>query len=328
MASYSFPPEIGGIETVSRLLASRWQERGHDVTVVTWTEAETTKCDAYRVVRRPGLLQMLALQRWADVHFQNNISLHIIWPAVVFKKPLFICHQTWLWHNKSRDDVMVRIKFLASRLACNIAISKPIAADLKLPALTFGNPYDEFQFYRINIEPRKDYLFVGRLVNDKGVDVFLKALSFIAKRGEKFTATVAGDGPARNGAVLLAGQLGIIDSVEFRGPLRDQDLADCYRDHRVLVVPSRWEEPFGIVALEGLASGCEVVAAKVGGLPEAVGPGGHLFPRDDWSALALILMKIGILGVRDRNPEVEKHLKNHSSQYLSERYLELFQEYR
>jgi glycosyltransferase involved in cell wall biosynthesis len=56
--------------------------------------------------------------------------------------------------------------------------------------------------------------------------------------------------------------------------------------HRLMVVPSRWPEPFGIVALEGMASGCVVIGTDLGGLPEAIGPGGVIVPAANPKAIA------------------------------------------
>jgi glycosyltransferase involved in cell wall biosynthesis len=58
------------------------------------------------------------------------------------------------------------------------------------------------------------------------------------------------------------------------------------------VVPSRWREPFGIVALEGIACGCVVVGSAEGGLAEAIGPCGLTFPNGDAQALANALSRL------------------------------------
>jgi glycosyltransferase involved in cell wall biosynthesis len=59
--------------------------------------------------------------------------------------------------------------------------------------------------------------------------------------------------------------------------------------HRILVVPSIWEEPFGIVALEGIASGCLAIGSEGGGLADAIGACGMTFPNGDSTALAALL---------------------------------------
>jgi glycosyltransferase involved in cell wall biosynthesis len=73
-------------------------------------------------------------------------------------------------------------------------------------------------------------------------------------------------------------QLGHVD----RGPR----VAELLRGSDVHVVPSRWDEPFGLTTLEGMASGCAVVVTATGGSPEVVGDAGVLVARDDPDALA------------------------------------------
>ncbi len=74
--------------------------------------------------------------------------------------------------------------------------------------------------------------------------------------------------------------------------MRGDALARLLNRHRVLVVPSRWEEPFGIVALEGAACGCVVVGTRSSGLVEAIGPCGPLVPKEDPQALAAALARL------------------------------------
>ena len=63
-------------------------------------------------------------------------------------------------------------------------------------------------------------------------------------------------------------------------------LPDLLRGADLLVVPSRWAEPSGLTAAEGLATGLPVIASRVGGLPDVVGSAGILIPPDDPAALA------------------------------------------
>ena len=325
VGSYAFGPAVGGIESVSSLLARRWSESGHEVRVATETASPVPDAGRYPVVRQPTAGQMLRLLKWSDIYFQNNLSLVLLWPWLLTSRPLFITHQTWLWHTRSRGHPAVRLKLLASRLARNIAISGAVASNLPFDAVVVGNPYDEDQFHA-DAAPvaGRDLLFVGRLVRDKGCDLFLRALGRLRELGCEATATVVGDGPERPAAESLARKLGIAGLVEFRGWQRGNELAECYRAHRTLVVPSRWEEPFGIVALEGLASGCRLVVAASGGLPEAAGPGGRVFSKEDWIGLSEILRE-QIQGAPQAPDDAERsHLERHGSRRVAERYVDLF----
>ena len=94
-----------------------------------------------------------------------------------------------------------------------------------------------------------------------------------------------------------------------------------------MIVPSRWAEPFGIVALEGIATGCALVASSGGGLPDAVGPCGLLFPNGDAAALALALKKVlSDEGCRHQIIEAGPvHLENFTPGHVASLYLSLFE---
>jgi glycosyltransferase involved in cell wall biosynthesis len=94
----------------------------------------------------------------------------------------------------------------------------------------------------------------------------------------------------------------------------------------VLVIPSLWHEPFGVVALEGLASGCALVGSAGGGLPEAMGPTGRTFPNGDAGALAAALRAALAEAPAGRAPEAEEHLRRHAPAAVAPRFLEVLQQ--
>ena len=103
---------------------------------------------------------------------------------------------------------------------------------------------------------------------------------------------------------------------------RGAELAALLNRHQVLVVPSRWAEPFGIVALEGLACGCFVIGSEGGGLKEAIGPGGITFVNGDASALAGALQKALVNRLPVDRPAVAAHLARHRPSAVAAGYLQ------
>ena len=101
------------------------------------------------------------------------------------------------------------------------------------------------------------------------------------------------------------------------------EIKRCIFDSRNL---SRWNEPFGVVALEGIACGCVVVGSSGGGLPEAIGPCGVTFPNGDVRALAEALMKC----VGNECPYVQysvitaAHLRHHEASTVAQAYIHVF----
>ncbi len=108
-------------------------------------------------------------------------------------------------------------------------------------------------------------LFVGRVAEEKGLDVMLRAL---ARMSAQYEAILAGDGPVTEKMQGLAAELGIADRVRFVGWKGGQELERLYRLCHMVVVPSVWPEPFGLVGLEAMANAKPVVAFEVGGIPE------------------------------------------------------------
>ncbi|HEY2737883.1 MAG TPA: glycosyltransferase, partial [Thermoanaerobaculia bacterium] len=189
---------------------------------------------------------------------------------------------------------------------------RAIAADLDTPSVVISNPYRDELFHEIpGSERTRDLAFVGRLVSDKGVDLLLDAMALLAGRGLRPSLSIIGDGPERPALEAQARRLGLADQVAFLGIRKGSELTGILNHHRILVVPSRYNEPFGIVALEGIACGCVVVASAGGGLPEAVGPCGLTFPNGDTEALANELEHLL------RDPETSRSLLLHASDHLA-----------
>jgi glycosyltransferase involved in cell wall biosynthesis len=130
-----------------------------------------------------------------------------------------------------------------------------------------------------------EILFVGRLVRSKGADLLLDALTRVPGT---WKASLAGAGPELGPLRRRAAKLGLEDRVSFPGWLSGIALEAAYARAAVVVIPSRWPEPFGIVGIEALAHNRPVVAFSVGGIPEWLteGVGGWLVPPADVPALA------------------------------------------
>jgi glycogen(starch) synthase len=311
LTSYAFHPSIGGLETASMLLASGLAERGYDVTVVTQTPGPTEGCP-FHIVRRPGLLQMLHLVRNADLVWQNQVSLRRLWAVMLVPRPLIIMHHIWLTTDVEAGPRFEFIKRLACRLGRNVFVSTALRDDARLPGTIIPNTYDEKRFRVIpGIERDRDVAFLGRIVRPKGADILVDAVAQLARNGRRLRATIIGVGPEEDMLKGRAAAAGVSDLIEFSGPKRDEELVRMLNRHRILVVPSRWEEPFGIVALEGLACGCVTVVSHSGALPEVIGPCGPTVPKDDPAALAVELDRLV------SNPDILADYRRHAPQHLN-----------
>jgi glycosyltransferase involved in cell wall biosynthesis len=121
---------------------------------------------------------------------------------------------------------------------------------------------------RFATQDEKVVLYVGRLVYEKGVSILLDAVHQILRRvNAKFV--IVGEGYMKEKLMAQASQLGISHKVFFTGFLDGAMVKRLYRVADVFVAPSLYE-PFGIVALEAMASQAPIVVSDVGGLREIV----------------------------------------------------------
>jgi glycogen(starch) synthase len=129
-------------------------------------------------------------------------------------------------------------------------------------------------------------LCLGRLVEDKGIDVALNAFVSVTERHPELRILIAGDGEARADLERQAADLGL-NNVEFLGWVAPADVPALVNRAAIVVMPSR-QDSFPLTALEAGMMGRPVVATRVGGLPEMVQDGktGVLIGSEDVTALA------------------------------------------
>lgn len=324
MYSPVFYPSIGGIETVIATLAEGFSDRGQEVKVVCQTPATDDKTFPFKVIRSPHPRQLLQLTRWCDVYFQGCVSLKGLWPLLICPKPFVVTHQTWYRRLNGNVGLQDRLKLSVSRWAANIAPSQAIAEQLPAPVTVIPNPYAENIFYpRPEIKRDRELIFLGRFVSDKGVDLLIEALSRLKLMGLTPQLTLVGSGPEEATLKQQVQALGLVEQVSFVGSKVGHELARLLNAHQILVVPSRWPEPFGIVALEGIACGCVAVGSEAGGLKDAIGSCGVTFPNENIAALTQIFFDL--LSNPDKlaiyQTHAHSHLKRHQKSKIVEDYL-------
>jgi glycogen(starch) synthase len=292
--AYAFLPHLGGIETSADALARGFTALGHEVRLVTRTPNLDADAFPYRVYRRPGFFQMLRLVCWCQAVLHNHISLRAALPMLFCWRRWVIAHQTGLRRADGSLGALNCLKRALLPFARSVAISQAIAEDLPKVAAIIPNPYADHVFRDLHPASRPfDLAFLGRLVSDKGCGLLLEAIAKLGiEKGLYPRLLIIGRGPEEQILRTQASFLGLADSVEFAGPLSGEALVRRLNEARILVVPSLWNEPFGIVALEGIACGLAVVGSAGGGLPEAIGPCGLTFPNGDVPVLTARLAEL------------------------------------
>lgn len=323
-----FYPSIGGLETVVSILAHEFFYLGNEVKLISQFPSEVQDQFPFEVIRQPSLQKTLRLLQWSDVYFQPNVSLKGIWPLLVTFKPWVVSHNGWYSRSDNTYSWQDYLKQFAAYFATNISVSYAVSLHILSSSTVIPNPYQEEIFCQIPSIPRiKDLVFLGRLVSDKGVDLLLDALFELKKLGLKPKLTIVGKGPEELNLQQQSEALHLGEQVDFVGVKIGQELAQILNAHQILVVPSRWQEPFGVVALEGIACGCVVVGSEGGGLKEAIGPCGLTFPNGDLQSLTRILADL--LNYPSKlsryRLKAKQHLANHQKAEVAKAYLQVFE---
>ena len=158
-----------------------------------------------------------------------------------------------------------------------------------------------------------DVAYVGEFRHIKGADIVIDATARLRAGGRQVTLTLGGDGEEMPALKAQCERLGLASAVRFLGhvPARTG-----FSKGRLLVVPSRGDSmPY--VVIEAAAAGIPILAAKVGGIPEILGPDHpNLVPSDNVPALADAIAAAidNPLGMQDRAKALRERVQAHFSQ--------------
>jgi glycogen(starch) synthase len=192
----------------------------------------------------------------------------------VDKHPQSYIHGVERWITNRSDLVLVCSTFMREQVCDIFGVDRD-----KVEVLANGidpedlQPHDEEGLAKLRAEfatpEEKLVLLVGRLVYEKGFQDALEALPQIIERLPNTRFVVAGSGTHEEELKKQAAELGLMEHGNFVGWIGDDTLHSLYRIADVCVVPSIYE-PFGLVALEAMASSCPCIVADTGGLREVV----------------------------------------------------------
>ena len=288
-----YPPVRGGIETVVETLTrgeAEWAETSalvlNEGCVTTFEHRDGVAVRRVGTVARAGSVALApTLPVWlaraeADIlvlHEPNPMALAAYFLARP-RIPLVVWYHSEVVRSRWKYQLLYEpfLEFALRRAARIVVASPPLRA---VPALTryrdkcvvvpFGLPLGRYGVVSgtppevDSIEKRTSratFLFVGRLVGYKGVDVLLRAVP-----GLDAETVIIGDGPQRSSLESLARSLGITDRVHFLGEVAADELLDWYQACDVFVLPSvTRQEAFGMVQLEAMLCGRPCVSTDLG----------------------------------------------------------------
>jgi len=214
--------------------------------------------------KRRGLVKKVVATIWEVIPFNNEG----IWGRKEFKQRAF-----------SEVD-----KFLAVTNKAKEALIKEGCPQEKIRVIYMGVDLQEFRMKDNKNKDSIDLLFVGRLVKEKGIYDLLKAFIRLLKDKQMVELTMIGDGPEKESIIDLIKQTNWQRFIKIK-KVSYKKMPQVYQQADIFVLPSRptkyWQEQFGMVLAEAMASGLPIVSTKSGAIPEVLGKVGLLIKPND-----------------------------------------------
>ncbi len=325
-------PMLGGQELVVDALARQFLSHGHEAFVLAPPPRHPLKSNdgalPYMVVRHP---RFISTRRFLDWYCQylvkeyrrhrfDILHCHSVYPtgyiaarcAAVAGVPLVItshcgdvCPSSRLLHKpglperfalalRHAEAVVAISRFTQERI---LQLCPHVRRVERIPNGVDVRSLEQSAPPPIGVDhcitPHGYFLFVGRLVFRKGVDLLIDAFSATAKDHQMCLA-IAGDGPDRESLERRAVAAGLGERVRFLGVVAGATKSYLLQNALALVIPSRISEGFPLVVLESYAAGRPVIGTEIPGLNEAVRPGqtGLLVPPESTTGLAFAIRQL------------------------------------
>ena len=341
---WAFPyfPAVGGRERFIERLIAGLDQNGHEVSLVI-SEPNATKGPAPEVQGldvfyiNPYLELFPAKGEMAEAQFRKLVEF-------VSDRKIELIH----FHNTSGTDVgiLLRLKKVL-KIPVVLTLHGPLGLDWKgrinpapPPGLVdFFVSISEFVHKSslgflgsgqvqmklvpngvsmnnfLSQEVGDGFIYFGRISPEKGIPQLLSAFKLFRALGHETDLRIIGDGPDREFVETISLLLGIEKNVTFIRWLDAKALNAEIAASRAVIVPSVWQEPFGLVAIEAMSQARPVIFSKVGALPEVLGPDGHCgigFESGDLARLVSAMVELHL------NPSVAESMGAHGRERAKE----------
>ena len=183
-----------------------------------------------------------------------------------------------------------------------VCVSRYVASTLKnlgIPIRVVHNGVELARFPIAPLEVAYDICYVGRLAENKGLHVLLSALNQLERVGLRLRLIVVGGAWFHAQTSIskyerrvrrYATDRGL--NVQFTGPVEPGRVPALLNSSLIAVVPSLWQDPMPLAALEGLASSAALICSRVGGIPEVVEDGARLVDAGNDQELAAVIQQL------------------------------------
>jgi len=305
-------PGANGGQVIKRLLNFNDSQKAKDRFLKKWLGIKSVYFDLINF-----LVTFYEILRFKpDVVYIWNlafVSLSPIIGAVILKKKIvFHLEDYWLGaalrfnQNRNQGVIEETLKFILNFLLRRTIVKTPFIAlseyiqkyylnqGMRGRNSVIYNGLSELLFIR-NPQPvtrnPKTLLYGGRLIFDKGVHLILEAMNILQNEGltdVSLDLVGAGEEDYLHYLKNLIQKYGLEKRVNFLGLKTHEETMALYPIYSIIVVPSVWEEPFGLMVIEAMARGCVPIVSNSGALPEIVkdGKSGLVFRKGEVSDLA------------------------------------------
>jgi glycosyltransferase involved in cell wall biosynthesis len=203
------------------------------------------------------------------------------------------------WARSLRGLILTFVRrWLARRATVNVAPSRHIGQRIQLPRTQLiyhgvpGTPPSVRSSSNKLEGAPACFVYVGRLVTEKGLPVLLRACRQLSRDGFGFHLKIVGDGPERSALETTAQEFGIEMRTEFFGAVAREAMPELLVNTAAVIMPSVCEDVAPLVAIEQMMQGRLVIASDIGGLGETVDGVGLKFPPGDDRALAECMRRV------------------------------------
>lgn len=197
---------------------------------------------------------------------------------------------------KGSDSITVNSSFTREQVLKFTSSLKPIT----IIPMGIDDSWIPFEIQETSgIKNGHSILFVGRIIEWKGVDVLIHAVQLVSVNYPDVLLTIIGEGPCRKKYENLVRKIGFDKIIHFPGKVSDRQLKEAYLKSDLFILPSREKnsvvmEGLGVVLLEAMAVGVPVIGSNTGGIPDIIedNVNGLLVPPDNPEALAKAILQI------------------------------------
>ena len=335
-------PHIGGAEVFTRELIARLHAAGHACAVLTNRTSDLPpfeEVDGTPVFRLPFSQALAArdlpaivrlskqagqiVQRFrpdvVHLHTSQSGAFFFLRAAAAGRIPsVYTSHDPIIFDDDQTPllrkilETVDRIVTVSDYMQERIRRLMP-GADLRVRTIHYG--LESPQIEPAPLDFAAPQLFcAARITENKGFDIALRAFPAVLDRFPAARFVIAGDGPMRSRLEQLSEALGLHDHVTFTGWVAPAEIPRLINESALAVIPSRWEETFGLVTVQAMQVARPVVASAIGGIPEVVADGvtGLLVPPGDPALLAGAILTIledperaGVMGALGRTRATE-----------------------